>query len=189
MATAPFDAELMTQQVAAIAVPPSHDFSAVRDEKGALMMFSLGINGVFYVVKDDANGARVMVDLGAALGLPPGSVTAFAVTQSPTDSTLYLVVAAVTTSTAQTDLFVLKPFAPSVIDVTQPTLNLESYVIPNAGGGPTSSISAFQLFLVSPCLFLLPLVAILWDAPLGLSVQVSYLSIYAFTESAGYLGQ
>ena len=157
MATAPFDAELMTEQVAAVAVPQSHAFSTVRDENGALMMFSLGTNGVFYAFKDDANGARVMVDLGAALGLPSGSVTAFDVTQNPADSTLYIVVAAKTLSTEaragaapQTDLLVLKPIAPSVIDVTQPALNLKSYVIPNAGGGPTS-ISG--IFLVSHCLF------------------------------------
>ena len=160
MATAPFDAELMTQQVAAVAVPQSHAFSTVRDENGALMMFSLGTNGVFYVFKDDANGARVMVDLGAALGLPSGSsVTAFDITQSPTDSTLYLAVAAKTPSAQaragaapQTDLLVLKPIATSVIDVTQPALNLKPYVIPNVGGGPTSISGIFLVRLLVSCL-------------------------------------
>ena len=183
MATAPFDAELMTEQVAAVAVPQSHAFSTVRDENGALMMFSLGTNGVFYAFKDDANGARVMVDLGAALGLPSGSsVTAFDVTQNPADSTLYLVVAAKTPSpqagvgaAPQTDLLVLKPIAPSVIDITQPALNLGSYVIPNVGGGPTS-ISG--IFLVSQCVFLL-----------GHNARLVYVRTCSFAdESAGNLG-
>ncbi len=183
MATAPFDSELMTQQVAAVAVPQSHAFSTVRDENGALMMFSLGTNGVLYVFKDDVNGARVMVDLGAALGLPSGSsVTAFDVTQNPADSTLYLVVAAKTPSpqagvgaAPQTDLLVLKPIAPSVIDITQPALNLGSYVIPNVGGGPTS-ISG--IFLVSQCVFLL-----------GHNARLVYVRTCSFAdESAGNLG-
>ncbi len=183
MATAPFDAELMTQQVAAVAVPQSHAFSTVRDENGALMMFSLGTNGVLYVFKDDVNGARVMVDLGAALGLPSGSsVTAFDVTQNPADSTLYLVVAAKTPSpqagvgaAPQTDLLVLKPIAPSVIDITQPALNLGSYVIPNVGGGPTS-ISG--ILLVSQCVFLL-----------GHNARLVYVRTCSFAdESAGNLG-
>lgn len=156
MATAPFDAELMTQQVAAVAVPNSHAFSTVRDEKGALMIFSLGTNGVFYVFKEDADGARVMLDFGGMLKLPSGSVTAFDVTQNPVDSTLYIAVAAVApsnkgnkdsdaTDAANTNLVVMKPFSPSVIDVTQANLDLTAYIIPRTGTGATSISGIFMV--------------------------------------------
>ncbi len=157
MATAPFDAELMTQQVAATSLPKSDWFSTVRDEHGGLMMFGLSQSGMFYVLKDDANGSRVLVDLGAVLGLPNGSVTVFATTQHHINSTVYLV-AATTTTTAdggrQTELIVLKPFAPSAIDVNQPTPKLDLSVIPNVGANPTS---VAWIYFVSARLFLLPL--------------------------------
>jgi len=119
------------------------------------MIFSLGTNGVFYVFKEDAGGARVMLDFGGTLKLPSGSVTAFDVTQNPLDSTLYIAIAAVTPATTdkkahaadpvQTDLVVMKPFAPAVIDVTQPDLDLTAYIIPRTGTGATSISNIYMV--------------------------------------------
>jgi hypothetical protein len=159
MATISFDAELMTQQVAAVAVPESNDFYTAWDENGALMIFSLGTNGVFYVFKEDDNGARIMVDLGAALKISPSKVVAFDVTQNPVDSTLYIAAAALPPASdnltaAQNELYVLKPFPPSMIDVANPDLDLSGLIMPTTGSG---AISVSDIYLVGG---LIPLVEI-----------------------------
>jgi hypothetical protein len=150
MATAPYDTELMTQQVAAVAIPNSHSFVTVRDENGSLMVFSLGSNGVFYVFKEDDSGSRVMIDFGAALKIAPATVTAFDITQSTKNSLLYVTAASVTPASellgaAKTDLLVLKPFQPSDIDVSDPNLDLSGLIMPRTGAGNTSIASIFMV--------------------------------------------
>jgi hypothetical protein len=150
MASATFDSELMTQQVAAVAVPNTHAFVTVRDENGALMIFSLGSNGVFYVFKEDTSGARIMIDFGAALKIAPATVTAFDVTQNPVDSSLYIAAASIAPSSDElgapkTDLLILKPFSPSDVNVADPKLDLSHLIMPRTGAGETSISSIYMV--------------------------------------------
>ena len=149
MASLTYDSELMVQQVAAVAVPNSHNFVSTNDENGKLMIFSLGTDGVFYLCKEDHTGSRVVVNLSSALRVAPAQVKAFDVVQNPTDLTLYITVASVRPGTAQTDLLLLKPFKPTNVDLASPTLDLSGYIMPRTGAGQTS-ISAIYMVSTHP---------------------------------------
>ncbi|KAL8689150.1 MAG: hypothetical protein Q9218_005112 [Villophora microphyllina] len=144
MASLTYDSELMNQQVAAIAVPNSHNFVSTNDENGKLMIFSVGTDGVFYLCKEDHTGSRVMINLSSALRVAPSQVKAFDVVQNPSNSTLYIAIASMRPGTAQTDLLVLKPFKPTDVDLASPSLDLSGYIMPRTGAGQTS-ISAIYM--------------------------------------------
>ncbi|KAL8710271.1 MAG: hypothetical protein Q9225_007311 [Loekoesia sp. 1 TL-2023] len=152
MATITYDAELMTQQVAAIAVPNSKKFVCANDENGKIMIFSLGTDAVFYLCKEDATGSRRMINLNAALKRNEAKVTAFDVVQNVSDLTLYIV-AALETSTSglgaplatQTDLLVLKPFKPEDVDMSTLEVDLSGYIMNRAGGAEPKNISAIYM--------------------------------------------
>ncbi|KAL8757131.1 MAG: hypothetical protein Q9199_002444 [Rusavskia elegans] len=77
MAPLTYDSELMNQQVAAIAVPNSHDFVSLNDANGKRMIFSLGTDGIFYLCKEDQTGARVVINLSSALRVAPAGAMHF----------------------------------------------------------------------------------------------------------------
>ncbi|KAE9371700.1 hypothetical protein N431DRAFT_559154 [Stipitochalara longipes BDJ] len=149
MATITYDAELMIQQVAAVAVPNTHSFVTIRDENGALMVFTVGSNGVFYVFKEDLTGALITINLSATLKIAPAIVTAFDVTQSPVNNTIYLTAASVRPGAGRfnepiTDLLVLRPFDPSDINVNDSNLDLSHLIMPRTGAGRTSISAIFM---------------------------------------------
>ena len=144
----------MTQQIAAVAVPNTHKFSSAFDELGNIMVFSVGNDGTFYLVKQqDSTSARMLVNLNEALKIPTSKVTAFGVSQNP-DSTIYLVIATQsspkTPSTpVQTDLLVLKPFKPKDVDLSSPSPDLSPYIMPRTTSGKTSISAIFMVSLIA----------------------------------------
>lgn len=127
MASISFDSELMTQQVAAVAIPNSKDFVAVHDENGRIMIFSVGTDGVFYLTKEDRYGSRIIINLSKALNIVGVKIAAYDVTQNIKTSTLYIVAA------TASGLLILKPFKPSDIYLADNNLNLTPLII---SGGP-----------------------------------------------------
>lgn len=127
MASISYDAELMTQQVAAVAIPNSNNFVAALDENGRIMIFSVGTDGVFYLTKEDRYGSRIIINLSKALGIVGGKIAAFDVMQNIKDSTLYIVVA------TASGLIVLRPFKPSNVYLADHNLNLTPFIM---SGGP-----------------------------------------------------
>jgi hypothetical protein len=148
METVHHDSELMTQYVAAIAVPNSQRFVAVRDEKGYLVLFSLGTDLKIYVSKLDVSGHRVVRDFGLMLGLPSTyEAQAFDVAQD-TSSTLYIAVATARGSNKdQSDLHLLRPFKPSEADLASQSTNLKEFIMSETGGGSKPS-RVFSIFMV-----------------------------------------
>ncbi|KAL9584262.1 MAG: hypothetical protein Q9203_004732 [Teloschistes exilis] len=144
MASLTYDSELMNRQVAAIAVPKSHNFTSANDETSKLMIFSLGTEGVIYLYKEDHTGSQVIINLSSALKVAPAQVKAFDVVQKPSDLTLYITLATMNPGTTGTDLLVLKPFKPTDVDLTSPSLDLSGCIMPRAGAGQTS-ISAIYM--------------------------------------------
>lgn len=140
MASISFDSELMTQQVAAVAIPNSKNFVAVHDENGKIMIFSVGTDGVFYLTKEDRYGSRIIINLSRALNIAGVKIAAFDVTQNIKDSTLYIVVA------TASGLVVLKPFKPSNVYLADHNLNLTPFIM---SGGP--SVTTVQgIYMVNP---------------------------------------
>ncbi|KAL8636711.1 MAG: hypothetical protein Q9228_005928 [Teloschistes exilis] len=144
MASLTYDSELMNRQVAAIAVPNSHNFTSANDETSKLMIFSLGTDGVIYLYKEDHTGSQVIINLSSALKVAPAQVKAFDVVQKPSDLTLYITLATMNPGTTGTDLLVLKPFKPTDVDLTSPSLDLSGCIMPRAGAGQTC-ISAIYM--------------------------------------------
>lgn len=140
MASISFDSELMTQQVAGVAIPTSTNFVAVNDENGRAMIFSIGDDGVFYLTKEDETGSRIIVNLSNALKIVGVTIAAFDVAQNISDSTLYVVVA------SKSDLIVLKPFKPSTVYLANPNLDLTPFIM---SGGP--AVTTVQgIYMVCP---------------------------------------
>ncbi|KAH8802584.1 hypothetical protein F5884DRAFT_683783 [Xylogone sp. PMI_703] len=112
MATLHFDSELMTSYFSAVPVPPSsHLVNCLDPISRRPMIFALSSDATpkLQVIKEDASGRRVLIDLSKSLNIPDNiPVQAFDVQQSP-DLSLYLTFATQANST-QSNVFVVKPF-------------------------------------------------------------------------------
>jgi hypothetical protein len=126
MATLSSDSDLMTQYVAAVAVPPSSYFVAVQDGHGNPMIFSLGTDKRFHLIVDDAVGNHVLVDFAASLGYSE-EIHSFYV-QQDASGLLYIVFAA-GNSTNHSDLVAMQPFNPVDYDLSH--AHLDALVIPH----------------------------------------------------------
>src|SRR3954447_2175882 len=76
------DADLMHNQAPAAVVDPQHAMSVISDQQGNPMLFSIGNDGVLYVVVRDARSTSgwKQYDLSSALGAE-NRVTTFTVSQ------------------------------------------------------------------------------------------------------------
>ncbi|KAF2838469.1 hypothetical protein M501DRAFT_1016569 [Patellaria atrata CBS 101060] len=103
------DSEILSHYVAAVPIPNSSHFVAVRDEHHVPLIFSLGNNGILYAIKEASNGSRKMIDLNKALGLTDLDVVTFEAVQDAED-VIYMCFAA--NYGKYTPLTVLRPFRP-----------------------------------------------------------------------------
>jgi hypothetical protein len=149
------DSELMVQHVAAVAVPNCSTFFTVADENGLPMVFSIGTDQKFYIIKEDIQGAHILSDFGSLLDLPEGYVAhALSVTQDA-DSNIYIVLAIEDSdSTTNSDpdripstINVLKPFKPGDIDLGSPNTGLCQLLLKQTG--TNADLRAWAIFAVS----------------------------------------
>lgn len=144
MASLSYDSELMTQQVAAIAVPNSSRFVTVKDEIGNPMVFSLGTDQKIYLVKTNKAGKRVLIDFGTLLRLVDSyKVYAFDVAQN-VDSTLYIILAT-EDPTSGSDLIVLSPFKPVDYDLSEYSTDLRVLKMPQKGTPTKTAVKAIYM--------------------------------------------
>lgn len=142
------DSELLTHHVAAVAVPGSMRFIAVRDENNLLMIFSIGTDSKIYVSKINQSGQRIVCDFGQMLGLSDKyRGHAIDVTQDPASSTLFIAVATSLLSGDGSAMYILRPFRPSEADLGSPITRLTDFIIPESGGRVNPRI--FSIYMAS----------------------------------------
>lgn len=125
-----YDSELLMQHVAAVPVPNSKQFVAVKDENGRLMIFSIGTDSKLYVSKIDRSGHRNVLDVGKMLEYSADyQAQAFNVVQDP-QSNLYVALATARQGHADQSLVsLLAPFKPSEYDLGSPSTKLKPLVM------------------------------------------------------------
>lgn len=139
MAVLTQSSELITHQVAATPLPNSSAFVTVRDEDGLPLVFSIGNNGILYALKENETGARVLINLNVAFGIPDLEVTSFDVTQD-WDNNLFMAIAhSVVEGSEKSPMIITIPFSPKELDVTaEEELELSHLKMPEGGGTATS---------------------------------------------------
>ncbi|RYP07931.1 hypothetical protein DL764_002202 [Monosporascus ibericus] len=131
MASVNHTSELMDLHLAAVPVPSSRRFVTVRDEFGLPMLFSAGTNGDLFTIKENSSGARTLVNLSNAFGMPHDRVIAFDCVQDDATDLVYLAFATENKDGSAT-LHVARPFSPLVIDVEEDykSLDLNGLLMP-----------------------------------------------------------
>jgi hypothetical protein len=139
MASLNHDSELMMQHVAAVAVPNSSRFVTVKNHDGSPMVFSLGTDKRLYLIINNRDGQRILMDFGYdLLRLDKDyKVYAFDVAQD-IDSTLYIILATEDQSSGS-DLIVLTPFKPEEYDMAEKSTDLRLLKMAQKGK-PTKTI-------------------------------------------------
>ncbi|KAF8243633.1 hypothetical protein K440DRAFT_561049 [Wilcoxina mikolae CBS 423.85] len=133
------DSELMNQHVAAVAVPNSSHFIAVSDEHGRAMIFSLGTDKKFYVLKQNEADQREVTDVGKLLRLDLDyTASAFAVSQDVTTADIYVVFAVdKEDSDGESQLIVLRGFRSKEYDLSKLSTDLRVLQIPQQSSDST----------------------------------------------------
>jgi len=108
-----FDSELMKQLIPAVPIPATAHFTVVHDEQNRPMIFSIGNDGVFYLIKSGPDGKNQLVNLSSKFKLTTNALT-FAVSED-VDHTIYLVFAEVGDGQGS-HLHVMMPKKPSEVD-------------------------------------------------------------------------
>lgn len=154
MLTTTYDSELMVQQVAAVAVPSCSSFFTVADENCLPMVFSVGTDQKFYLIKEDVEGAHSLSDFGSLLRLAEDYVAhSLSVTQDA-DSNIFIVLAIEDKSATDADpnrmpsiVKVFRPFKPEDYDLASPSTDLSSLILPQKG--ESENFRAWTIFAVS----------------------------------------
>lgn len=134
METIVHDSELLTHHVAAVAVPDSRRFIAVRDENGLLMLFSIGTDEKIHVSKITPSGQRLVLEFGLMLGLDDQYCAhAVDVVQDAASSMLYIAVATSLPAGPGSEVHILPPFTPREADLGSPSTRLTGFLIPETG--------------------------------------------------------
>ncbi|KAL7272159.1 hypothetical protein RUND412_005045 [Rhizina undulata] len=69
MAQVTFNSEFMKQIIPAVPIPKTAHFQVVHDEEFRPMIFSIGSDGVFYLIKSDSTGKNQLINLSAKFKL------------------------------------------------------------------------------------------------------------------------
>lgn len=113
MAKVAVHAELMTQTVAARPVSCKDNFRGLRDRLNQPMLFSLGDEGIFYLIQKDLNGHNQLLSLNSRFNLPTSSqITAFSATQDVA-GTIYVAFAANTGASSNDTIHIMAPISAS----------------------------------------------------------------------------
>jgi len=142
MAKVEYDSELMTQQIAAVPIPPTKRFVALSDHEGSPIIISVGNNGTLYAIKEDISNSRALVDLSAAFGISGHKIVAFDCRFNEKNSMVYLCFAY--DAGEDTKLVVLKPFQPIALD---DVTTLKDLMIPFTGRMKTNISRIFMVSL------------------------------------------
>ena len=107
------DADLMHNQAPATVVDPQHAMGMVSDQQGNPMLFSIGNDGVLYVLLRDPKSTSgwKQYDLSSALG-PGLRVTTFTVSQARDHRILLAAAVAPSAAPAQATLYLTPPITP-----------------------------------------------------------------------------
>ncbi|KAF8253324.1 hypothetical protein K440DRAFT_657303 [Wilcoxina mikolae CBS 423.85] len=140
MAQVKFDSELMKQLIPAVPIPQSAQFHVVHDEQLRPMIFSIGNDGVFYLIKSDSSGKNQLINLSEKFKLSSNAL-AFSVSQD-VDQTIYLVFAEVGLPGQGSRLYVMEPKKPTEVDWAASS-DLTPYLLK----GESKSITVRQMFL------------------------------------------
>lgn len=143
------DSELLSQRMAAVAVPDSSTFFTVRDENDEPLVFSLGTDKKFYMIKKNDLGQDIVRDFGSLLHFDEDYVGHAVIVSQDSDDKLYIVVAVESDKEAKndadqkaSDVGVLKPFRPVDRDLNS-TSDLRDLIIPQSGGVSNQRICSF----------------------------------------------
>ncbi|KAJ1547481.1 hypothetical protein HK096_002710, partial [Nowakowskiella sp. JEL0078] len=110
-----YDSELMLQHLPAETIPEANHFDVVYDENWNPMIFSIGSDGVFYLIKRGTDNKNRLINLTQKFGLSDsGKTVAFAATQD-FDKKTYLLFAE-ELSSGDRKMYVLDPKKPEEID-------------------------------------------------------------------------
>jgi hypothetical protein len=139
------------QQIAAVAVPNSSLFHTVADENGRPMVFSVGTDKKFYVLKEDIEGHCLISDLESMLRLPAAyAAQVLSVTQDRASNIFVALAIEDQGSSAERKpsiIYILQPFKPQDQNLSDATANLSSLIIPQKGANTGLQVSS--IFTVS----------------------------------------
>lgn len=151
MATLTSDSEIMKQMIPAVPIPSSSHFQVVHDELHRPMIFSIGNDGIFYLIKADSDGKNQLVNLSEKFKLSRKTL-AFCISQD-IDHTTYLIVAEEGLAKQGSRIYVMEPTKPESFDWSGPT-DLTPFLL----RGQFERFLVQRLFLV--CIFLLSQITI-----------------------------
>jgi hypothetical protein len=143
MAQVHVDSEPLLHCMPASVFNSSFKFTAVLDESSKPLIFTVGQDKRFYVLKENQRGSFVQIDLTDKLGIS-GEVDAFAITQSTSTSRTLFIAAATRSESGDTKLYVLEPIVPAGLT---PEANLRRKLLLNAD--PPTSICISKMYIVS----------------------------------------
>ena len=147
------DSELMVQHVAAVAAPNSSIFYTVSDEDDHPIVFSVGTDNKFYMMKEDLEGHYQLSDFGSLLGFAEDYVAHALSVMQDAQSHIYVVLAIEAKSVSgsgdrkPSEITVLKPFKAAEHDLSSPSSDLQQLILPRTGKNTTLQVSS--IFMVS----------------------------------------